>query len=77
MPEVDALLAPSSAVSLRSMLSQPMAAIPPGASMLRAMATSAPPSTKSLRQKDWPVRELRRDVRTLEDVFNSLVTTAQ
>jgi hypothetical protein len=24
----------------------------------------------------WPVRELRRDVKTLESVFNSLVTTA-
>lgn len=29
------------------------------------------------RQEDWPVRELRRDVKTLESVFNSLVTTAQ
>jgi len=29
------------------------------------------------RQEDWPVRELRRDVKTLETVFNSLVTTAQ
>ena len=29
------------------------------------------------RREDWPVRELRRDVKTLETVFNSLVTTAQ
>ncbi|NOZ71695.1 MAG: ATP-binding cassette domain-containing protein [Chloroflexi bacterium] len=28
------------------------------------------------RQQDWPVRELRRDVRTLETVFNELATTA-
>lgn len=28
------------------------------------------------RQHDWPVRELRRDVRTLETVFNELATTA-
>jgi ABC-2 type transport system ATP-binding protein len=27
------------------------------------------------RQKDWPVRELRRDVQTLETVFNELATT--
>lgn len=26
------------------------------------------------RQKDWPLRELRRDVRTLETVFNELAT---
>jgi ABC-2 type transport system ATP-binding protein len=26
--------------------------------------------------KEWPVRELRRDVRTLESVFNELATTA-
>jgi ABC-2 type transport system ATP-binding protein len=29
-----------------------------------------------VRQKDWPLRELRRDVRTLETVFNELATTA-
>jgi ABC-2 type transport system ATP-binding protein len=28
------------------------------------------------RQGDWPLRELRRDVRTLETVFNELATTA-
>ncbi len=28
------------------------------------------------RQQDWPLRELRRDVRTLETVFNELATTA-
>lgn len=28
------------------------------------------------RQKDWPVRELKQDVRTLETVFNELATTA-
>ncbi len=28
------------------------------------------------RQEDWPLRELRRDVRTLETVFNELATTA-
>ncbi len=28
------------------------------------------------RQKEWPVRELRRDVKTLENVFNHLVTDA-
>lgn len=27
------------------------------------------------RQQDWPVRELRQDVRTLESVFNELATT--
>ena len=26
------------------------------------------------RTRDWPVRELRRDVRTLETVFNQLAT---
>jgi ABC-2 type transport system ATP-binding protein len=28
------------------------------------------------RRNEWPVRELRRDVKTLESVFNSLVTSA-
>lgn len=28
------------------------------------------------RQRDWPLRELRRDVRTLETIFNELATTA-
>jgi ABC-2 type transport system ATP-binding protein len=28
------------------------------------------------RKQDWPLRELRRDVRTLETVFNDLATTA-
>jgi ABC-2 type transport system ATP-binding protein len=28
------------------------------------------------RANDWPVRELRRDVKTLESVFNNLVTSA-
>ncbi len=28
------------------------------------------------RQNDWPLRELRRDARTLESVFNELATTA-
>ncbi|HXF64411.1 MAG TPA: ATP-binding cassette domain-containing protein, partial [Caldilineaceae bacterium] len=28
------------------------------------------------RERAWPVRELRRDVKTLESVFNSLVTSA-
>jgi ABC-2 type transport system ATP-binding protein len=28
------------------------------------------------RQQDWPLRELRRDVRTLESVFNELATAA-
>ncbi len=28
------------------------------------------------REKGWPLRELRRDVRTLESVFNELATTA-
>ena len=26
------------------------------------------------RQENWPLRELRRDVRTLETVFNELAT---
>ncbi len=29
-----------------------------------------------VRGQDWPLRELRRDVRTLESVFNQLATTA-
>ncbi|MFO7918852.1 MAG: ATP-binding cassette domain-containing protein [Anaerolineae bacterium] len=29
------------------------------------------------RDRDWPLRELRRDVRTLETVFNELATTAE
>jgi ABC-2 type transport system ATP-binding protein len=29
-----------------------------------------------VREKNWPLRELRRDVRTLETVFNELATTA-
>jgi len=29
------------------------------------------------REKDWPLRELRRDVRTLEMVFNELATAAE
>jgi ABC-2 type transport system ATP-binding protein len=29
------------------------------------------------RQRDWPLRELRRDVRTLESVFNELATHSQ
>jgi len=29
------------------------------------------------RSKDWPLRELRRDVRTLETVFNELVAEAR
>ena len=29
------------------------------------------------RQMDWPVRELRRDVRTLETVFNELAMGVQ
>jgi ABC-2 type transport system ATP-binding protein len=29
------------------------------------------------RDRDWPLRELRRDVRTLESVFNELATSAQ
>ncbi len=29
------------------------------------------------RREDWPLRELRRDVRTLESVFNELATTAE
>jgi hypothetical protein len=28
------------------------------------------------REHDWPLRELRRDVRTLETVFNELATAA-
>ena len=28
------------------------------------------------RAEDWPVRELRQDVRTLESVFNELATTS-
>jgi hypothetical protein len=28
------------------------------------------------REQDWPLRELRRDVRTLETVFNELATAA-
>ncbi|MDP7545262.1 MAG: hydantoinase/oxoprolinase family protein, partial [Anaerolineales bacterium] len=28
------------------------------------------------RRQDWPLRELRRDVRTLETVFNELATDA-
>jgi ABC-2 type transport system ATP-binding protein len=28
------------------------------------------------RERDWPVRELRQDVRTLESVFNELATTS-
>jgi ABC-2 type transport system ATP-binding protein len=35
------------------------------------------PAVYSAAQRNrWPVRELRRDVKTLESVFNSLVTTA-
>lgn len=29
------------------------------------------------KDRDWPLRELRRDVRTLETVFNELATTAE
>jgi ABC-2 type transport system ATP-binding protein len=28
------------------------------------------------RQRDWPLKELRREVRTLETVFNELATTS-
>jgi hypothetical protein len=29
------------------------------------------------RRRDWPVRELRRDVRTLEMVFNELASASR
>jgi ABC-2 type transport system ATP-binding protein len=29
------------------------------------------------RQREWPVRELRRDARTLETIFNELATTEE
>ena len=35
-----------------------------------------PPSTSWRGEQDWPVRELRRDVRTLETVFNELALAA-
>ena len=39
-------------------------------------ATDLGPAIYNLaRDNDWPVRELRRDVRTLETVFNELATT--
>ncbi len=38
--------------------------------------TSAHPSMTSHAPKSWPVRELRRDAKTLESVFNNLVTSA-
>ena len=41
-----------------------------------AQADLCPAVYDLARQNAWPVRELRRDVRTLETVFNQLATTA-
>ncbi len=43
-------------------------------SWARARPTSARAIYDLARQQSWPVRELRRDVRTLESVFNQLAT---
>lgn len=76
VPEVDALLAPLPGVTAVD----PFTATG-GYPAWRVHATSdgdlCPAIYEVARQQAWPVRELRRDVRTLEDVFNSLVTTAQ
>jgi|YNPNPStandDraft_1061719.scaffolds.fasta_scaffold01106_13 ABC-2 type transport system ATP-binding protein len=39
-------------------------------------ASLCPAIYRLARQENWPLRELRRDVRTLESVFNQLVATA-
>ncbi len=39
-------------------------------------ANLCPAIYRLARQENWPLRELRRDVRTLETVFNQLVATA-
>lgn len=39
-------------------------------------ASLCPAIYRLARQENWPLRELRRDVRTLETVFNQLVATA-
>ncbi len=41
-----------------------------------AAADLAPAIYDLARQENWPVRELRNDVRTLESIFNELATTA-
>lgn len=41
-----------------------------------AQADLCPAVYDLARQNDWPLRELRRDARTLEAVFNQLATTA-
>ncbi|MGB9723363.1 MAG: ABC transporter ATP-binding protein [Chloroflexia bacterium] len=39
-------------------------------------ASLCPAIYRLARQENWPLRELRRDIRTLETVFNQLVATA-
>jgi hypothetical protein len=43
----------------------------------KANADLCPAIYALARDRDWPLRELRRDVRTLETVFNELATTAE
>jgi ABC-2 type transport system ATP-binding protein len=56
--------------------------VPDGHATYRVRATPdadadlCPAIYRIARDEDWPVRELRRDVRTLESVFNELATTA-
>jgi hypothetical protein len=50
----------------------------PAYRILGAQQADICPSIYDLaRNKAWPVRELRRDAKTLESVFNNLVTSAQ
>jgi ABC-2 type transport system ATP-binding protein len=76
VPEVDALLAP-----LPGVTGVDAFAAPGGYPAWRVHASGesdlCPAIYHLARQKAWPVRELRSDARTLEDVFNSLVTTPQ
>jgi ABC-2 type transport system ATP-binding protein len=43
----------------------------------KANADLCPAIYALAKDRDWPLRELRRDVRTLETVFNELATTAE
>jgi ABC-2 type transport system ATP-binding protein len=76
VPEVDALLAPLPGVTEVDAFTAPG-----GYPAWRVHASGdgdlCPAIYRLARQKEWPVRELRSDARTLEDVFNSLVTTPQ
>jgi len=40
-------------------------------------ADLAPAMYGLARERNWPVRELRQDVRTLESVFNELATSSE